>query len=313
MKSLHKSFVIASLCLLTASAGYAQQDGKDGKEIPVQQQPGPVGPDEWHFSFTPYFWLPTADLNISTPSVTGGGHTIGGDFSVYQPWWETLSKFSSDFYVLGLMGRVEAWKGCWGGFVDGYWIFGKSTVGGSDSRLVLRDRVDITTSSSVTSRFDTGQVNFGPQFKLGTVPFGPISNVSFVLYGGGRVNWRGNDVDGSLTIKASSNLGEIGQTFNFSASKSRVFVEPMIGFKTTWAFGDKFAAILRGDVGGFGVVTANNWDCDLEAGIAWRAWRNTYLDLGYRARGQWQDVGSNGNGSISGWFYGPELGMTFSF
>jgi hypothetical protein len=312
MKSLLTSLAIASLCLCTAS-GYAQLDGKDGKEIPVQQQPGPVSPDEWHFSFTPYFWLPTADLEISVPEVTVGGHTIGGDISVYQPWWETLSKFSSDFYVLGLMGRVEAWKGRWGGFLDGYWIFGKSTVGGRDSRLVLRDRVDITTSSSVTSRFDAGQVNFGPQFKLGTAPLGATSSVDFVLYGGGRVNWIGNDLDGSVTIRASANVGEIGETISFSSSRSRAFIEPMIGLKTSWTLGKNVKAILRGDVGGFGFVEANNWDCDLEAGVAWQFRRNTYLDFGYRARGQWQDLGSNGNSSVSGWFYGPELGMTFSF
>ena len=313
MKSLLKSFVIASLCLLTASAGYAQQDGKDGKEIPVQQQPGPVSQDEWHFTFTPYFWLPTANLEISVPDVTVGNRTIGGDISLVQPWWETLSKFSSDFYVLGLMGRVEALKGRWGGFVDGYWIFGKSTVGGSDSRLVLRDRVDITTSSSVTSRFDTGQVNFGPQFVLGTAPLGAASSVSFILYGGGRVNWIGDDLDGTVTIRASAIPGEIGETINFSTSKSRAFVEPMIGLKSSWSLGPKVKAILRGDVGGFGFVTANNWDCDLEVGIAWQVKRNTYFDFGYRARGQWQDLGSNGNANISGWFYGPELGMTFSF
>jgi hypothetical protein len=106
----------------------------------------------------------------AVPEVTVGNRTIGGDFSVDQPWWDTLSKFSSDFYFLSLDARVEAWKGRWGGFVDGYWIFGKSTVGGSDSRLVLRDRVDVTLSSNVTTHFDTGQVNFGPQFKLGTAP-----------------------------------------------------------------------------------------------------------------------------------------------
>ena len=155
MKSILSSLVIASLSLLIASAGYAGQDGKD---IPVQQESKPASSDEWHFTFTPYFWLPSADLDISVPEVTVGNRTIGGDFSIDQPWWETLSKFSSGFYVLGLMGRVEAWKGRWGGFVDGYWIFGKSTVGSSDSRLVLRDRVDITASSSVTSRFDAGQI-----------------------------------------------------------------------------------------------------------------------------------------------------------
>jgi hypothetical protein len=313
MKSLLKSFVIASLCLLTASAGYAQQDAKDGKEIPLQQQPGPANPDEWQFSITPYVWLPSVNLDVSVPEVTVGNHTIGGDISVVQPWWETLSKFSSDFYFLALMGRVEAWKGRWGGFVDGYWIFGKSTVGGSDSKLVLRDRVDITTSSSVTSRFNTGEVNFGPQFKLGTAPLGAASSVSFILYGGGRVNWIGDDVDGTLTIKASANLGEVGETFNFTTNKGRAFIEPMIGFKTSWALGKNFNAILRGDVGGFGWVTANNWDCDLETGIAWEFHTQTYLDIGYRARGQWQDLGANGNANLRGWFYGPEIGVTWTF
>jgi hypothetical protein len=313
MKSLRKSFVIASLSFLTASAGYAQQDAKDGKAIPVQQEQKPVSQDEWQVSFTPYFWLPTANLEISVPDVTVGNRTIGGDISVVQPWWETIGKFSSDFYVLGLMGRLEAMKGRWGGFVDGYWIFGKSTVGSSDSRLVFRDRVDITASSSVTSRFDTGQVNFGPQFLLGTAPLSPTSSVSFLLYGGGRVNWIGNDLDGTVTIRESANVGEIGQTFNFSSNTGRAFIEPMIGLKTSWTLGPKVKAVLRGDVGGFGFVTANNWDCDLETGIAWEAWRNTYLDLGYRARGQWQDLGSNGDSNLRGWFYGPEVGLTFSF
>jgi hypothetical protein len=66
-------------------------------------------------------------------------------------------------------------------------------------------------------------------------------------------------------------------------------------------------------VGGFGVVEADNWDCDLEVAMGWQVRRNVYLDVGYRARGQWQNVGSNGNGKVSGWFFGPELGLTFKF
>ena len=301
---------IAFLCLLTTSAGYAQQDEKN---VVTQQEPQPVSPDEWQVFFTPYGWLASATLDISIPEIRVGNRTIGGEFSVDQPWWETLSKFSSDFYVLSLDARLEVWKGRWGGFIDGYWIFGKSTVDGSNSKLVLRDRVDVTTSSSVTSRFNTGQVNFGPQFKLGTAPLGVNCNVAFVLYGGGRVNWIGNDLDGTLTIRQSANIGEIGETIHFSSDKTRAFVEPMIGFKTSWAFGEKFKGVLRGDVGGFGVVEADNWDCDLEAGIAWQVMRNTFLNVGYRARGQWQNLGSSGDTTLSGWFFGPELGVTFKF
>lgn len=310
MKPILKSFVITAVYLLTAFASFG---GQDAKEIPIQQQPVPINGDEWHFSFTPYFWLPTADLDISVPEVTVGGRTVGGSISIDQPWWETLSKFSSDFYVLGVMGRFEGWKGRWGGFLDGYWVFGKSTVGSSDSRLFLRDRVDVTATSSVTSRFDSGQVNFGPQFVLGTAPLGRDSSVSFILYGGGRVNWAGNDLDGTLTIRASANIGEVGQTIHFSGNDSRAFIEPMIGLKSSWDLGKNFKAILRGDVGGFGFVEADNWDCDLEAGLAWKVGRNTYLDFGYRARGQWQDLGSNGGAAFRGWFHGPELGMTFTF
>ena len=299
----------ASVCLLTAPNTYAGE----GKEIPLQQGPEPVSQDEWHFSLTPYFWLPSTEVEISVPEVTVGSHTLGGDFSISQPWWDTLSKFSSNFYVLSVSGRFEAWKGRWGGFLDGYWVFGKSTISGSDSHLFLRDLVNVTTSSSVTSRFNTGQFNFGPQFRLATLPLGPDSSVSFVLYGGGRVNFAGNDLDGTLTIRASAVIGEIGQSFHFTRDESRAFIEPMIGLASSWSLGKNFKAILRGDVGGFGVVTANNWDCDLETAIAWEFRRNTYLDLGYRARGQWQDFGSNGQGNIRGWYFGPELGMTFTF
>ena len=87
----------------------------------------------------------------------------------------------------------------------------------------------------------------------------------------------------------------------------------MIGLRTSWILGSKVHAILRGDVGGFGFVDSNNWDCDLETGIAWQIMRNTSLDFGYRARGQWQDLGFSGKGNVQGWYYGPELGMTLHF
>src|SRR5262249_12342958 len=143
MKLPLTSFIIGLYCFLITSVGFAG----DGKEVPVQQEPKPVSQDEWHFTLTPYFWLPTVDTDISVPEVTIANRTIGGEISVYQPWWDTLGKFSSNFYVLSVAGRFEAWKGRWGGFLDGYWIFGKSTVGGSNSKLVIRDRVDIVSTS----------------------------------------------------------------------------------------------------------------------------------------------------------------------
>ena len=129
MKSLSTALLIGSLWCVAASPGYAQQDGKDGKDIPVRQVPKLASPDEWSFSLAPYVWIPSLLLDVSVPDITVGNRTIGGDFSVDQPWWDTLSKFSKNYYVLVAAGRFEVWKGRWGGFLDGYWIFGKSTVG----------------------------------------------------------------------------------------------------------------------------------------------------------------------------------------
>ena len=69
MNLLLKLSVSAFLCVLVATVAYA---GQDGKEIPIQQAPVSASPDEWHFTFTPYFWLPSADLDISVPEVTIG-------------------------------------------------------------------------------------------------------------------------------------------------------------------------------------------------------------------------------------------------
>jgi hypothetical protein len=65
VKSLLTTLVIASLWLVTASAGYVQHDGKD---IPVRQEPKPVSQDEWSFSIAPNFWLPSVLLDILVPN-----------------------------------------------------------------------------------------------------------------------------------------------------------------------------------------------------------------------------------------------------
>jgi hypothetical protein len=312
MKSRSNRFpsTLAALLLVSVPAVHAQSSGKE-----AILQPGPrpaAAEDEWRFTITPYLWLPSVDLDVSMPDVTIGNRTFGGDFSIEQPWWDTLSDFSSDYYVLSLAGRMEAWKGCWGGFIDGYWIFGKSTVTGSDSKMLLRDRVQITTSSKITNKFSTGEINFGPQYLLGTAALPEDSSVEFVLYGGGRVNWIGNYIDATLNVAASANVGAATSQVNFSNDDSRVFIEPMIGLKTVWLLGSNWVGSLRGDVGGFGWVENDNWDCDLEASLGWKFNDGVLLSLGYRARGQWED-NSSSDTTAEGWFFGPEVGLTWQF
>jgi hypothetical protein len=304
---------MAALLLVSGPAVHAQHAG-GSKDTIIQPGPSPATDDEWRFSITPYFWLPSVSLDVTMPSVTVGRHTLGGTTTIDQSFWDTASHPDSNSYICSANGRFEAWKGAWGGFIDGYWMFGKTTINRGDAKMVLRDRLDLTTSSSIVDRFNTGQVNFGPQYLLGKAPLGTNSCVDFIVYGGGRVNWIGNDLSGTVSATATAVPGSATETFDFSTSNSRVFVEPMIGMKTIWKLGDSWFATLRGDVAGFGWVANNNWDCDLEASINWEFTHGVYLDLGYRARGQWEDGGgANSNLSAEGWFYGPELGMTWKF
>lgn len=303
---------LAALLLASVPAVNAQQSG-GSKDSIIQPGPKPAADDEWRFSITPYFWVPSVAIDVSVPVVTIGSHTIGGTVSIDESAWDTVSHPASDTYVMSLDGRFEAWKGNWGGFVDGYWMFGKSTVNRNHSELVLRDRVGLNSAATLVDRFDVGQVNFGPQYLLGSAPLNSASCVDFIVYGGGRVNWVGNDLDGTVSVSDPAQPALPVETVNFSSSDSRVYVEPMIGLKTIWRLGDSWVATLRGDVAGFGWVANNNWDCDLEASINWEFSQGVYLDLGYRARGQWQDLGSNSNLSAEGWFYGPELGVTWKF
>ena len=310
MKSEFRILKTSLAALLLASAPTVQAQSKEGI---IQPAPPTPGSDEWRFSFTPYLWLPSADVDVTVPSLTVGKRSIGGEFSVDQPWWDTLSNFSSDFYVLSLSGRFEAWKGDWGGFVDGYWIFGKSTVNNNNSTLILRDKVAVTTSSSITDRFGTGQLNFGPQYLLGTTALNDTSTVDFILYGGGRVNWISNEIDGTLNVTASAAPGAATSQLDFNNSDSRVYIEPMIGLKSIWNLGESCVATLRGDVGGFGAVENDNWDCDLEASVGWEVGSGVLLSLGYRARGLWEDAGSGKDITMEGWFHGPEVGVTWRF
>ena len=300
--------VIGSILLFAASVGHAQTaTSHDGNQTNAlkDQVPAATSEDDWQFSVTPYLWMPLPDVTLHLP-VKLNGTRYDGEITLSPSWGKVLGNLGGKLMVLSADGRFEFNKGTWGGFVDGYWIYSRVTADSDGSKFLLHDKVDEADSLHVTDKTQTGQVNFGPQYRLGTIPFDKTGDysVGFQLYGGGRVNWIRNKLDGSV------NLNHVG--VNFNTSSSRAFAEPMIGLKTTWALGHDFIGIIRGDVGGWNLVD-NNTDCDLEAGIAWQFHKNTYLDLAYRARGQWQTDGSGNNITVRGWYHGPELGMTFLF
>jgi len=309
MKKLTACLSIGSILVFASSAGYAATEINDGKQTSAIQSQAPLSAadDEWHCAITPYFWIPSIDADIKVPLDTRRGR-FNSEMSVNQPWWNTISDvFKGKLDVLSADGRIEVSKGKWGAFVDGYWIFSKVSMEKSNTKLRVRDRVDVIRSISATSKMQIWQVNFGPRYLIGTRALDKSgkTSVGLEVYGGGRINGIDSKLKGSVSVSSLS--------ADFNNHADSVFAEPMIGLKTIWTLGPNFIGIIRGDVGGFNVVD-NNTDCDLEAGIAWQFHKNTYLDLAYRARGQWQtDSPNNNNITVRGWFHGPELGMTFSF
>ena len=308
---------IAALFLCVIGAGHAQSVSSEGKEVISKPTPTLAPEDRWQFAITPYFWLPSVDLNMSLPAVNIGKRSFGGDISTSIPWWKSISKIAQGkLLAVDVGGRFEFSKGHWGGFVDGYWMYARATGSSDASTLVLRDRVQVGGAVSVTSKTSLGQLNFGPRYLLGTVMLSHAANgpaVTFETYGGGRVNWINSNVAGTATLTAEALRRSRSRQVDFNSSAGRAYIEPMIGLRTTWSLCKNFVAMIRGDVGGFGLVADENWDCDLEAGIAWQFHKNTYLDLAYRARGQWQNLGSPHDIAVSGWLHGPELGVTFTF
>ena len=214
--------VLGSVLLSAFSSAYAQQtqiETTDGKQTSVVQPQAPLSDtdDSWKVSITPYLWIPGPNATIHLPFEAAGRH-FDGNASLNAGWWDVLSKLSANFLVLSADGRVEVSKGKWGGFVDGYWLYAKITENNDGSKFLLHDSVDVTDSLHITNKFQAGQVNFGPRYLIGSIPFDKSGDfgVAFEAYGGGRANWVSNSIDGSV------NLNHVGVGYNGSASQSYI-------------------------------------------------------------------------------------------
>ena len=99
-------------------------------------------------------------------------------------------------------------------------------------------------------------------------------------------------------------------TINFT----RNIIEPFLGARIGLWLTPKMVILLKGDAGGFGIVTDDHWDCNLEAVFGYLVHKNIYAWVGYRAHGSWYNLGQNLETlNFSGWYHGPVLGATLTF
>jgi len=292
MRKLHSAILIILLLVLACSAGYAADTGappeaaakaKEDDRLAIHKQ------DQWQFFFSPYLWVP--GVNINTTIL---GHTA----TVSQGWWDMIPKlFSSAF---GGMGRFEAWRGKWGFFVDGYFLY-------------IDGNVSDGAGGSLDYITRAGNVDFGPRYLLGTVNLSadkPLPVLSFEVLGGGRINVYSQYLKLNLdaTLTGPAQIRTPGGSF---VSKfERAFIEPMLGMRLGLWLTPKAVVTFRGTVGGFGFADDNNLDSDMELSFGYKVHNKIYAYAGYRARFESADKDVI---SLSGWFHGPVLGAVFTF
>ena len=207
-----QAFLVIILMLGMCALGYAGEPpgtmsekaskATEDDRLPIYQQ------EKWQFFVSPYIWL--FGVNLTTTSLKGSDGTN-------VAWWDVASTLFSD--SIGGMGRVEAWKGRWGLYVDGYYTyFGTSgsevgatrekTFGPVDFTLNkqiyldgirinvgipgnLRGNVTLTPSGDGKYISRIGSLDMGGRFLVGTWPINaekPLPVLSLELLGGLRFN-----------------------------------------------------------------------------------------------------------------------------
>jgi len=305
-------FVITLLLMLPCTAGYAAgEDGKPPEEV-VQAKEDmrvPVQKEEWQFFVAPYMWVSGMDVNT-----TFLGHTT----TVSQGWYDMVPRLFST--AIGAMGRLEAWKGRWGIYVDSYFTYlGASPSDSAGKTIDLGRRLNLNIPLTLQLNGDlkiisrAANVDFGPRFLVGTLPLNadkPLPLLSFEVIGGGRYNFYNQYIKLNLDATLTGPLQTRTAGGVLVSKVERSFLEPFLGMRFGLWINPKVAALLRFTVGGFGFAEDNNLDLDMELDLGYKVHKNIYAYAGWRAR---YVTFSTNNLSFSAWFNGPVLGAVFAF
>jgi hypothetical protein len=188
--------------MVTADSPEPAVAAKDDDRLPIYPR------DEWQFFLSPYLWIPGINASITS---------LGKEVSPNVPWWDVASRLFSN--AIGVMGRAEAWKGRWGVYLDGYFMYlGLSgsevgatkdktfgpvdfsinkevQLGGATIRLNIPGQasgnITLTPSGGATLITRMGSLDMGGRYLVGTWPMEagkPFPVFSLELLGGLRWN-----------------------------------------------------------------------------------------------------------------------------
>jgi opacity protein-like surface antigen len=263
---------VAVIVVLTCSLGYGQEE---------------IGStDKWNIELTPYFWA--AELK--------GDATLRGRTGPVDVSFSDLL----DNLDIAFMGRLEAWKGEWGLFLDGLYM----DLGAEFS----------TPQGSISADIDVKMtmLEFGIGYHLWETQVGKEvgQKLSFDLLCGGRYI----NLDGEIDVRTGGPLADLGLVIGRTFGRREEWVDPIVGGRLRWDIDEKLAAAVRFDFGGFDIGEGSNLTWNLVAGIDYKLSKKISLKAGYRIFDLDYDSGSgNKEFGIDAQFRGPIFGLTILY
>jgi hypothetical protein len=351
LKKLGPAMLVILLLMCGSPPGYAAEEAgtsteaaaktKDDYRLPIHKQ------DEWQFFLSPYLWFTGINGNISTLKSTVNpaipwwdvasvlfSKAIGtmGRAEVWKGRWGVY--LDGYFTYIGSSGSgVGAGKEKTFGPVD-FTINKQANLGGLDINIPIPGKIGpgnitLTPSASVKYISRLGNLDLGGRYLVGTWPLQaekPLPALSVELLGGPRFNSINQYLRINLSAIRVANVPiDIGR-FSLQGHHQSVkngslvidynnqYVEPFLGVRLGLWLTPKFVVNLKGDVGGFGLVGDDHFDCNLEALLGYRLSQHIYAWAGYRAHGAWYDFGKDlVRVNVAMWVHGPALGVTYAF
>lgn len=273
-----RRYVAAALGALSLVA--AMPASADESQSPINMFDG-----QWHFSVTPYAWIPTIYTSATYrpvglfDGVTANMHSTIGDY---------LGDLSFAFFITG-----EARKGDWSMFTDYIYLKMKGQDSGVRPNPVLR-------------AVDPGSIPYDAAMDLS-------ANVWTLAVG--YTGWRSNT--GNLDVFAGTRLFNLNTSLNFSvlgvarsldASTTMNKWDGIVGIRGRVNLGDdgKWFMPYYLDVGAGSANTT--WQALIGAG-----YRYGWGDVTLVVRNLSYDFTGKGDGGVDARFTGVALGATFPF
>ena len=248
--------------------------------------------DTWHFSVTPYLFLPVSTTGDSTVA----GATAAVDLDLMDVF-EALN--------FAAAGRAEAWKGRFGIMGDVYY----ANLGGG-STVTLPGPAGGTARVDISSKQGWASLLGGYRLLEGSLDPGLVNTQRFAVDVGAGVRYDSlrQEVDASLNVDIGPGIG-----FQRTLGGTETWWEPVVMLRGSAQIDDRWTAGARVEMGGFG-VNGSDLQWLALAGFDYRAWENTSLKLGWQFYGiDYSTTRADGLFAYDVFQTGPYMGATFNF